>query len=311
MELYKKYRPKNFEDVIGQDAAIDMLVRKLKKGNLPHSILFTGRSGCGKTTLARILRKKLKCGKNDFQESNGADNGGIDDMRAITRSMNKVSLNSKSKCRIWLIDEAHKITNAAQDKMLKPLEDTPRHVYFFLASSEPKKLKVAIRNRCTEIKVKSLSDSNIKKLIADVSKKEKIKKLPKKVMEKLLAAADGSARKSLVFLDAIMDMDNESNMIEAIEAATASTEVGVTIAQALFKKNMTWKVMQGILTISKDEDPEGIRWGILGYARAVLLGNWGDHNRAFKVIEAFQGHFYDCKFAGVVAACYDILTAEE
>ena len=223
--------------------------------------------------------------------------------------MNKVPMNLKSKCKIYLIDEAHKITSAAQDKMLKPLEDTPRHVYFLLASSEPKKLKIAIRNRCTEIKVKSLSDSDIKKLIKDISKKEGIKKLPEKVMSKLLEATDGSARKALVFLDAVMDMDNESNMIEAIKAATAEVS-GFAIAQALHKKT-NWKQMQKILQAAKGEDPESIRWIVLGYANSVLLGSWGDHNKAFRVIEAFQSHFYDCKFAGVIAACYDVLTAEE
>jgi DNA polymerase-3 subunit gamma/tau len=305
MELYKKYRPKKLEDIIGQDAAIDMLQRKLKKGNIPHTILLTGPSGCGKTTIGRILKKRLRCRGFDFIEINGADKGGIED----TRRMKKVPMNTKSKCKIWLIDEAHKITSAAQDMLLKPLEDTPKHVYFILASSEPKKLKAAIRNRCTEIKVKPLSSIDMKKLILDIGKKEKIKKLPGKVLDKIIEAADGSARKALVFLDAVMDMDKESNMIEAIKAATAEV-AGFAIAQALHKK-ISWKVMQNLLISAKGEDPESIRWIVLGYANSVLLGTWGDHAKAFRVIEAFQAHFYDCKFAGVIAACYDVITGED
>src|SRR5690606_3369465 len=108
-------------------------------GDIPHAMLFTGPSGCGKTTLARILRVKLRCSDNDFQEINAADFRGIDSIRSMRQQVGAAPLGGDS--RIWLIDEAHSMTADAQNAFLKLLEDTPRHVYFFLATTDPQKLK--------------------------------------------------------------------------------------------------------------------------------------------------------------------------
>ena len=183
MELYKKHRPKSFDDIIGQDNAIKVLKTKFKKKSIPHAILLKGPSGVGKTTIGRIIKKELGCKGTDFQEINGADKGGVDDMRSIRRSMSKAPM--KSKCRLWLIDEAHKITSAAQDMMLKMLEDTPGHVYFILATTDPQKLKKTIRTRCTEIAVKNLDTKDMTNLILSIYAKEKAKKY-KNVVSKIV-----------------------------------------------------------------------------------------------------------------------------
>ena len=133
MELYKKHRPSYLEDVFGQPEAVKVLGSMIEKDDLPHSILFTGPSGVGKTTLARILKEELECHANDFKEINCADFRGIDTIRDIRNNMNRQSLMGGPL--IWLIDEAHKLTNDAQTAFLKMLEDTPKHVYFFLATT--------------------------------------------------------------------------------------------------------------------------------------------------------------------------------
>jgi len=148
-----------------------MLAQMVKRNKVPHTLLFSGPPGCGKTTLARILRKKLNCGKYDFSEVNCADFRGIDMVRDIRSHLQQAPISGD--CRVWLIDEAHKLSNDAQNAFLKMLEDTPNHVYFFLATTNPQKLLKTIRTRCTEVVVKSLGDKNMEELIDDVIVGEK------------------------------------------------------------------------------------------------------------------------------------------
>ena len=136
-ELYRKYRPTSFKQVVGQEEAIRTLTELGKRKAIPHAILFTGPSGVGKTTLARILQRKLKCVGNDFVEMNAANDRGVGIIRSI---QNKVGLAPMlGSCRIWLMDEAHQLTSDAQSAFLKLLEDTPSHVYFMLATTDPQK----------------------------------------------------------------------------------------------------------------------------------------------------------------------------
>jgi DNA polymerase-3 subunit gamma/tau len=137
-ELYLKHRPSLFKQVIGQDDAVNVLQQLLKGDRFPHALLLSGPSGCGKTTLARICRDKLECTGADFQELNGADTRGIDTIREIRSHLNLRPMHGK--CRIWYIDEAHKLSNDAQNALLKMLEDTPTTAYFMLATTEPNKL---------------------------------------------------------------------------------------------------------------------------------------------------------------------------
>ena len=215
MELYKKHRPKNFEDLIGQTTAVRLLSKKMKSNNLPHTVLLTGPSGCGKTTVARILKRLLKCSKGDYKEINTADHRGIEDIREVNRRMRQAPIDGD--CRIWLIDEAHKLTNDAQNAFLKMLEDTPKHVYFILATTHPQKLIKTIRTRSTQIDLKSLSNKDLEKLLLSISEKEKFN-LPEDVLEKIIENSDGSARKALVLLDQVIELDEEE-MIDAIAKA--------------------------------------------------------------------------------------------
>ena len=127
MGLYQKYRPTNLKDFFGNDG----LKRDLKpflegRRTPPKSILFTGPSGCGKTTLARILAYTIGCAEGDINELDTADFRGIDSIRDIRRQMNLVPLGGQA--RVWILDECHKLTNDAQNALLKALENPPAHV---------------------------------------------------------------------------------------------------------------------------------------------------------------------------------------
>lgn len=225
-ELYKRHRPARFQDVLGQEEAVGMLVEMGRKGSIPHTILFTGDSGTGKTTLARILKDKLKCGDADFCELNAADDKGIDMARDLKQRSGLSPI--QGPCRIWLIDECANLTSQAQECLLKLLEDTPKHVYYFLCTTDPQKLKKTIITRSTEIRTKPLKPAMLKKLVLDVVGKEG-KQIESDVADKIADIAEGSARKALVLLHQVIDLSSEEAKLESLQKSDLK-RVGIDIA---------------------------------------------------------------------------------
>jgi len=307
MELYKKYRPKELSEIIGQPSSITTLKSLIKSGKIPHTLLFSGPSGCGKTTLARILRKVLKCSQHDLTELDCADFRGIEMVRNIRSHLLQAPI--QGKCRIWIIDECHKLTNEAQNALLKMLEDTPNHVYFMLATTDPQKLKNTIRTRCTEIIVKSLNSKSMSNLLSSVCEKEGVD-ISEEVLDKIIEYSEGSARKALVLLNQIIELEDEDEMIEAIQSTTVE-EQSKNIVKALLNPRCKWQEIAKILKTIQTEEPEQIRWQILGYTKAILLSAGKYSSRAYLIIDAFRDHFYDSKHAGLVAACYEIIVGVE
>lgn len=303
-ELYKKHRPTDFDEMVGQEDAIKSLIAMKKSGDIPHALLLTGETGTGKTSLARILRKKLKCSDIDFKEVNSAEFRGIDLIREIQSRKGMAPLKSGGN-RVILIDEAHQLTTAAQDAFLKLLEDTPSRLYFMLATTDPEKLKKALLNRCTPIKLRLLTKTELCKLMSDILTKEK-SELDRDVIKKIAEVSEGSPRQALVILNKVIGLEKKEDQLKAIESANVK-EQGKTVAQALFKKETTWKEMAAILK-EVDGDPEKVRYSVLGYMRAILLKS--GNPRAAMIIEEFCDNFYDSKAAGLAVACYTIIHSE-
>jgi DNA polymerase III gamma/tau subunit len=309
-ELYKKYRPKKLADVVGHTSVIGSLQKKLEKGNMPHAILFSGGPGVGKTTLARILRRELNCGDQDFKAINAADFNGIDTIRKISRVANMCPISGD--CRVWVVDECHKLTNEAQNAFLNILEDTPSHVYFFLCTTDSGKIIEAVRSRCTEIKLGSISDEALTDLINRVIKAEELKLTPE-VVDEIVSAAEGSARKALVILDQVGQLDSSKEQMAAVSKSAITKGQAIELARALFNPKAEWFQIANLLRDLKDE-PEQIRYLILGYAKSCLLGRAGERtmpyhaNRAFEIIDIFARNFYDSKHAGLAAACFEAWT---
>lgn len=303
-EIYKRYRPLRWSDVKGQPEACKFLEAKVKAGTVPHAILLTGPSGTGKTTLARILRTELKCGEADFTEINAADFRGIDMVREIRTRMGLAPM--FGKCRIWLIDEAHALSKDAQSALLKMLEDTPKHVYFMLATTDPGKLLKTITNRCTEVGCKALKSGTMTELIKDVASKEKVK-LSKDVIERLVEVADGSARKALVITDHILALDDEDEQLNTI-ADSDSKRQAIELCRALLNPRCAWADVVPILKGTEGEDVESLRHMVLGYATACMgSGNKGIHARSYLILTAFRDNFFDSKRSGLYAACYEVI----
>ena len=207
---------------------------------------------------------------------------------------------------MYLIDECHKLTSDAQDEFLKMLEDTPSHVYFLFTTTDPQKLKRTIRNRGSEIIVKSLSEDSLFELLHSVVNEEQ-KDLDKEVAQKIVDNSEGSARKALVFLNSVIDLSTKREQLNAIVTETAELQVFEIVRGLLYNSRTTWKEMSKILKATKSEDPEQIRWLVLACCDTEMLKAGKFAGRAYVIIDAFRDNFYDSKHAGLDAACYEVV----
>lgn len=305
-ELYKRYRPQEFEEVIGQAAAVKTLKGFIDRRKVPHTMLFSGPSGTGKTTLARILRRKLGCGDMDYDEKNCAKDRGIDMVRDIAMRMGSAALSGR--CRVFLLDECHQLTGEAQSGLLKMLEDTPRHVYFILCTTHAQKLLKTIKTRCTDVPVKEVPAKDLIGLVNRVAENEKIE-LGEDVAAKIAEHSLGSARMALVLLEAMIGLDPAEQLAKAAQGGT-ETEA-IKIAKQLMNPRTTWKDMSATLkeVLEADGDAEGLRRMVMGYVSAALMGGgWGSPlPRCFVILDEFKGNFFDNGKAGLIAACYAVI----
>ena len=308
MELYKKYRPKTFKQMKGNRNALQGLMGFFKKKEVPHFILLTGNSGTGKTTVARVIREKLDCGDLDYKELNTADFRGIEMVRDIRSKIHLSPVNGKT--RIWLIDEAHGLTKDAMQAFLKILEDTPEHVYFIFATTDPQKLLPTIRTRATEIKLSSLNSSQMMELLTWVEAGEGLE-ITEDVNEKIITVAEGSPRKALVILNQIMGISDEDKQLEMIEGSKYEEEA-ISIARGLLDPKMTWTEMANILKGIEGlpDQAESIRWLVLSYMSSVALNNPRMAKKAVLIIDCFSETFWNTKQAGLITACHEVLTGE-
>lgn len=307
-EFHIIHRPTTFKAIYGQQAAVKVLKGWLDKDKAPHVVMFTGPSGVGKTTLARILAKKLNCvGRRNYNEINSADFRGIDTIRDIQSVMRYKPDGGGEYRRCWIIDECHKLTPDAQEAALKLLEETPAHTYFFLCTTEPERLKPTFLSRCSEVKLKSVSTGEIQELIADILTKNDAE-LTEEVAEALATAAEGSPRRALVKLAQILELDTEEEQLDFVRSSVAFEATTKQLCQALINKKNTWSDIANILK-NLDEEPERVRYAVLGYCNAILLGGQRGNFAAqvAEVMECFEDNFYDSKKAGLTLACFRAL----
>ncbi|HXZ96782.1 MAG TPA: DNA polymerase III subunit gamma/tau [Burkholderiales bacterium] len=217
--LARKWRPKTFNEVIGQEHVVKALTNALTQQRLHHAYLFTGTRGVGKTTLARILAKSLNCENGitaapcgqcpacreidagrfiDLLELDAASNTGVDNMREVLDNAQYAP--TRARFKVYIIDEVHMLSTKAFNSMLKTLEEPPEHVKFILATTDPQKIPVTVLSRCLQFNLKQIPFSVIADYLQQVLGKEKIPGEPSAL--KLLArAAKGSLRDALSLLD--------------------------------------------------------------------------------------------------------------
>lgn len=198
--LYRKYRPKEFSEVRGQDHIVTTLMGSLASKTFSHAYLFSGTRGIGKTTLARIFAHELGVSRDDVYEIDGASNRKIDDIRAIRDGVLALPLNSPYK--VYLIDEVHMLTKEAFNALLKTLEEPPSHVIFMFATTEVHKVPETIVSRCQVFTLRKPSLSVLSGLVQDIAKKEKLTLEPD-VATTIALLGDGSFRDTIGVLQQI------------------------------------------------------------------------------------------------------------
>lgn len=295
--LHFKYRPQSFEEMAGNESAIEMVSSILERDikGMPRTFLFTGESGTGKTTIARIVKQELDCSDADFLTYSARK---IEDIREIKRMSRLAPMNGDIK--IIFLEECHHLTEASQDDMLVMLEDTPPKTFFFLATTNPEKLLKAIKTRCTTIKLKSLPYKVISKYLAEIAKQEGLEGYPVKILNVIAKASQGSCREAVKILDQIIDIDDDDKALEAIESFLGSESDIADLCKALLN-NSTWKTIAEILK-TFDMEPEAARRVILAWFNKVALSK--DDERVIEIMDSFLDNFYDSGKAGLTVACY-------
>lgn len=275
----KKYRSKDLDDLIG-NYHIKESFREIKKW--PSAILLCGVTGCGKTTVARILADKRN---SDLIELNISNTRGIDNARNIIEVSKTKSLLKKGKTII--LNECHEATKQFQDAMLEILEEPPHGVVFILCTTDPAKLLPAIRSRCFVYNLNRLTTEESKELLNRVAKAEGIK-LTESLSRNILSAADGIPRKILLILDSISSIKSIEQKKEIIKSydyvEDLSSDETREIARLLLGNGRYGEIMA--LLRENQDSPEQIKRAICSYMAKVLLDG-KINRRAANILDCF------------------------
>ena len=284
-ELYIKYRPQTTSEILGNDLAIKSLRSEIENGH--HVFLLTGDSGCGKTTLARAIAKEMGGNELTIHELNSSENRGIDTVRDIMEEIRYQPLEGKS---VYILDEYHMQTNAAQQAALKMLEECPEWCYFFICTTAPEKVIDAIKTRCSRIQVKPLDHDTMFKLLRRVAHNEQVQ-VSLDVLHKIADLSEGSSRSGLKKLGQVLNLANDEERMKFLEENTFSEENQdmIELCRALIA-NKGWATYMECLEKAKDDlkaNPESVRFLVMSYARSVLKK--GLNIRAAAMLKAFSG----------------------
>jgi len=296
MPLYTTIRPTTFDEVVGHDgicASLKRIVDKhAKGGDTPHAFLFTGPTGCGKTTLARILVREMGCGELDIKEMNAANTRGIDSIRQLVEGSGLPGLGGSG--RAYILDESHQMTTPAQQALLKVLEDCPPRCYIALCTTDPQNLIPTIRNRCTKFELGSLRPNDIQQVIEDAEARANLGPIEQGTSTFIVRAADGCARTALVLREQVEGLSIDQ--AEEVIKKAALDEMGLKEMMRIMVDPRVsgwqkWVKVAAVYGKLKDQEPEGVRRGVIGYLKACLLNAKTDKagERFCDMLEEFTG----------------------
>jgi DNA polymerase-3 subunit gamma/tau len=318
--LARKYRPQNFDQLIGQDAMVQTLGNAIQRGRLAHAFLLTGVRGVGKTSTARLIAKALNCigpdgqggptidpcgvcepcisiaeGRNiDVIEMDAASHTGVDDMRAVIDAARLAAFGARFK--IYIIDEVHMLSKNAFNALLKTLEEPPEHVKFMLATTEVQKVPVTVLSRCQRFDLRRIPADKLAAHFAHVAEAEGAEAEPE-ALALIARAADGSARDGLSILDqAIAHAGMEGG---GVTAPAVRSMLGLSDRSAI--RDLFGLLLEsdapGALAALRRQydlgvDPQSVLRGLLETVHAVTLAKLGgeaDPALSIEERETYQG----------------------
>ena len=215
--LYRKYRPRNFEEVIGQEHIVSILKNAAKLGRISHAYLFSGPRGTGKTSVARILAREAGCSDIDLVEIDAASSRGIDEVRALREAVRLAPMQGEKK--VYIIDEVHMLTKEAFNALLKTLEEPPRHTIFILATTEPEKVPETIISRCQHFPFKKIPEGLLSRAMEEFAQREGFA-IDKETAFAIALLAEGSLRDALTILEKVLTY-GDSNKDKSINIEEA------------------------------------------------------------------------------------------
>ena len=223
--LYRKYRPQNFENVVGQDVVVEVLKNSIINNKISHAYLFTGPRGTGKTSIAKIFAHAVNCenfkddicnkcnsciylstNDSDIIEIDAASNNGVDEIRTLRENVKLMPAFCKYK--IYIIDEVHMLSTGAFNALLKTLEEPPKHVIFILATTEPNKIPLTILSRCQRFDFKKISNENLISRLKYIINYEN-RRVSDSVIEKIAENSDGGLRDAINLLDQALSLPDD------------------------------------------------------------------------------------------------------
>lgn len=255
--LYRKYRPKTFEDVVGQEHITKTLQNQIKSGQISHAYLFTGTRGTGKTSVAKIFAKAINCqtasgspcetcevckglsnpNNLDILEIDAASNNRVDEIRDLRENVKFMP--TVGKYKVYIIDEVHMLTDSAFNALLKTLEEPPEHVVFILATTEVHKLPATILSRCIRFDFKLIPVGVLANHLKSVFAKEDIT-CSEDALKEIALKAEGSCRDMLSIADCISAYSGKHIEFEDVEKVlgVSDKQTIIALADAIISKNI-------------------------------------------------------------------------
>ncbi|MFC1663653.1 DNA polymerase III subunit gamma/tau [Patescibacteria group bacterium] len=294
--LYRKYRPQNFSEVIGQEHVVQTLTNAISSGMVSHAYLFSGPRGSGKTSLARILAKAVNCENLkvfepcnkcsscleimesrslDLIEIDAASHRGIDEIRNLKDGIRFAP--TKSKYKVFIIDECHQLSKDAANALLKTLEEPPSHAIFVLATTEIQKMILTIISRCQRFDFRKLTFPEIIKKLEIISKKEKVK-IEKAALELIALNSGGSVRDGESLLSQVFTFSDTLGKEREIKAEDIKDLLGIVeinlvseFVDFIINKNPSEAIDFLNTTIEKGKDLQEFTKILINYLRQALI----------------------------------------
>ena len=289
--LYRKYRPKTFEEVVGQEHITRTLKNQIISGRVGHAYLLNGGRGTGKTSTAKILARAINClnpqdgnpcneceicksalngSLTDIVEMDAASNNSVEDIRAIRDEVN--FLPTVAKYRVYIIDEVHMLSIGAFNALLKTLEEPPAHVKFILATTEPQKLPATILSRCQRFDFKRISNEDIIKRLEIVCKESNIE-VTEGALKIIAVLAEGAMRDAISILERCLQEGTEIITNEQVKELVGIPKLESVnkIINDILEYNIDDAIKDVNETLADGKDISNLIWEIIKYVKDILI----------------------------------------